>query len=52
MATTQNVPQALSAEEVKAILKEARQHSTRDRCLSPYLPPRTAKPGSANAQAG
>jgi site-specific recombinase XerD len=33
MATTQNVPQALSAEQVKAILKEARQHSTRDWCM-------------------
>jgi site-specific recombinase XerD len=33
MATTPNVPQALSAEQVKAILKEARQHSTRDWCL-------------------
>jgi integrase len=33
MATRQNVPQALSAEQVKAILKEARQHSTRDWCL-------------------
>jgi integrase len=33
MATTQNVPQALSAEQVKAILKEARQRSTRDWCL-------------------
>jgi site-specific recombinase XerD len=33
MATTQNVPQALSAEQVKAILKEARQHSRRDWCL-------------------
>jgi len=27
---TQNVPRALSAEQVKAILKAARQHSTRD----------------------
>jgi site-specific recombinase XerD len=33
MATTQTVPQALSTEQVKAILKEARQHSTRDWCL-------------------
>jgi integrase len=33
MATMQNVPQALSAEQVKAILKKARQHSTRDWCL-------------------
>ena len=33
MATRQNVPQALSAEQVKAILQEARQHSTRDWCL-------------------
>jgi type 1 fimbriae regulatory protein FimB len=33
MATTQNVPQALSAEQIKAILKEARRHSTRDWCL-------------------
>ena len=33
MATRQNVPQALSAEQVKAILKKARQHSTRDWCL-------------------
>ena len=33
MATRQNVPQALSAEQVKAILKEAREHSTRDWCL-------------------
>jgi site-specific recombinase XerD len=33
MATTQNVPRALSAEQVKAILKQARQHSTRDWCL-------------------
>jgi site-specific recombinase XerD len=33
MATTQTVPQALSTEQVKAILKEAHQHSTRDWCL-------------------
>jgi integrase len=33
MATQTNVPQALSTEQVKAILKEARQHSTRDWCL-------------------
>jgi len=33
MATGTNVPQALSAEQVKAILKEARQHSARDWCL-------------------
>ena len=53
MATRQNVPQALSAEQVKAILKEARQHSTRDWCLL-LLTFRHAleKPGSTNAQAG
>jgi site-specific recombinase XerD len=33
MATQTNVPQALSVEQVKAILKEARQHSARDWCL-------------------
>jgi type 1 fimbriae regulatory protein FimB len=33
MATTPNVPRALSAEQVKAILNEARRHSTRDWCL-------------------
>jgi len=33
MPATQTAPQALSAEQVKAILKEARQHSTRDWCL-------------------
>ncbi len=33
MGSAQNVPQALSTEQVKAILKEARQHSTRDWCL-------------------
>ena len=33
MATTQTVPQSLSAEQMKAILKEARKSSTRDWCL-------------------
>jgi site-specific recombinase XerD len=33
MATTQTVPQALSTEQVKAILKEARKSSTRDWCM-------------------
>src|SRR5438876_1971966 len=33
MPATQTAPQALSAEQVKAILKEARMHSTRDWCL-------------------
>ena len=33
MATTRTVPQALSTEQVKAILKEARKSSTRDWCL-------------------
>jgi site-specific recombinase XerD len=33
MATTHTVPQALSTEQVKAILKEARKSSTRDWCL-------------------
>jgi len=33
VATTQNVPQVLSAEQIKAILKEARQHCVRDWCL-------------------
>src|SRR5438445_9782084 len=33
MPATQTAPQALSAEQVKAILKEARKHSTRDWCL-------------------
>ncbi len=33
MGSAQNVPQALSTEQVKAILKEARKSSTRDWCL-------------------
>jgi site-specific recombinase XerD len=33
MPATQTTPQSLSAEQVKAILKEARLHSTRDWCL-------------------
>jgi integrase len=33
MPAKQTAPQALSAEQVKAILKKARQHSTRDWCL-------------------
>jgi site-specific recombinase XerD len=33
MATRQNVPKSLSPAQVRTILKEARQHSTRDWCM-------------------